>query len=1111
MPADNPLSIAPVFQAETTRTYSGTEGDYLDVGHSTGLELQNGTIALSFSVDTLPGEKAIFAKDGQGFEDGGHLMAIVQDGKLIIRQQSVTETEWLKVPDLILTADQTYHLGVTFGEGGLMVWLDGALVAAEPTFTQGIDMNDRSLVIGGSRAWRDSDDKDAHSLFEGEIGNVMVFGTALGGAEMRALANAVDPALDDPAAMAAAMETLLPTLGDLHHGSETLTQMMAQYGVSGHGHIMPMLMLQTGTNGADDLTGGAGRDGINAGMGNDLVDGGAGDDVLQGYYGNDTLLGGDGNDILDGGHGEDSLNGGAGNDLLISRADGREGEIYFDPNRDEGDPYGELTNGKLYPDQPIPADDVMVGGEGADIFYFQTLINAKERYIEKHTRDDGSINWHGVAGENDNLHDHWVDILGAFDTVMDFDRSEGDRIVIEGHTTQIAGISYGDVNGDGVMDHSIIELYSEQGKNGGAHADDRLGNIKVFGDLVKDSDIELDAGPAYGIVHTIDDLAEALAPKSNGTDAPDTPPPADLPMADDLNIDGLPVPVFAVPGTQSYSSDARAPMILAHDDALDLVQGTIAFNFVADVLPGYQVLFSKDATGYVDGGHITAYLNEHGDLTVRLQDQDESFYLKAQGLIEAGQAYDFALAFGEDGVEMILDGARVAMLPDIVYDLSMNTEYLIIGASGANNTPGQADKPHSHFNGQISDFVVFNEPLSARELRDAGFGTGDSGRLGDTGAPEGTVDIGGSQSPDVIVGTSGDDNMVGEVMDDDFDAVSAQVYRLYQATLGRNPDINGLMHWSEQIMSGDATLTDIADRLTNSLEFNTTYGDVTTDAFVTLLYQNVLGRSPDPNGFAHWSSRLDEGGMTRAEVVERFSQSLEFTRNSEMDAMQYSRVLLEAEFSDDVFRLYQATLGRQPDLVGFNSWVEKLAGGMPFADAIAGFTGSREFRSTYGETDNETFIELLYNNVLGRAPDLGGQQTWMARLEEEGWSREQVVQAFTQSLEFRLNTADDLNDWMRSRMQDDVLEPGGGDNLLIGGLGADTFVFAPQPEESTNTVVDLEAWDSIDLTAFGYASVTQAVSNFSEQEDDVVFSDANVTVVFEDTNLSLINTEMLMI
>ena len=749
----NALLSSAVFSDLETRSYSGGEGDYMDAGHHGSLALSSGTISLSFSVADLPGDKAILSKDGSGREDGGHFTVWVQDGMLVVTLESATETEWLKVPDLVLTQDKTYQLGLTFGDEGLKVWLDGELVAAEPQFKHGIEANDRSLVIGGTRAWRDSDSKDAHTLFEGEIGNVMIFDQELGEPEMLALAAAIDPGLDDAAAMAAAMEDLMPVLGDMHHGSETLQEILMSYGISEHGHFStPPAMLQ-GTDAGDTLTGGAGSDGINGGMGNDLQGGGAGDDILQGGYGNDILYGGDGSDILDGGHGEDRLVGGDGNDLLISRADGREGAIWYDPDRDEGDPYNELTGGKLYPDQPIPADDTLTGGAGRDIFYFQTLINAKERYIEKHTRDDGSINWHGVAGENDKLHDHWVDVIGN-DVVMDFNRGEGDRIVIEGHTTEIAGITYGDVNADGIMDHSVIELYSDQGGGGGAHNDDRLGTITVYGDLVKDSDIEHTAKPAYGIVHTIDDLEEALTPAAKGSDTGPIAPPDTLPNKGDLNVSRLPDPVFGAPGSHVFATEKRAPLVFEHSASLDLVEGTIAFNFSADELVGFQVLFSKDATGYGDGGHITAYLDQTGTLTIRFQDQDETFYLKAQGLIEAGKAYDVAVTFGELGIELLLDGVRAAYNPDVVFDMTTNTEHLIVGANGWSNTPGEADKIHSHFNGTISDFVVLDEPLTGAELLAAGVGTGDFGRLGL------------SVDPIKMTGTDGDDNLMGDENND---------------------------------------------------------------------------------------------------------------------------------------------------------------------------------------------------------------------------------------------------------------------------------------------------------------------------------------------------------
>ncbi|WP_299883387.1 hypothetical protein, partial [uncultured Sulfitobacter sp.] len=75
------------------------------------------------------GDKALISKDGSGREDGGHLTVWIKDGTLVVTQESADKTEWLKVPNLVLTQDKTYQLAVTFGEDGLEVWLDGALVA----------------------------------------------------------------------------------------------------------------------------------------------------------------------------------------------------------------------------------------------------------------------------------------------------------------------------------------------------------------------------------------------------------------------------------------------------------------------------------------------------------------------------------------------------------------------------------------------------------------------------------------------------------------------------------------------------------------------------------------------------------------------------------------------------------------------------------------------------------------------------------------------------------------------------------------------------------------------------------------------------------------------
>ena len=60
---------------------------------------------------------------------------------------------------------------------------------------------------------------------------------------------------------------------------------------------------------------------------------------------------------------------------------------------------------------------------------------------------------------------------------------------------------------------SVITVYSQQGAGGGAHDEDYLGYIIVHGDRVEEDDIETDAKVAYGIVETIDDIQEAVAPE----------------------------------------------------------------------------------------------------------------------------------------------------------------------------------------------------------------------------------------------------------------------------------------------------------------------------------------------------------------------------------------------------------------------------------------------------------------------------------------------------------------------------------------------------------------------------------------------------------------------
>ena len=379
-------------------------------------------------------------------------------------------------------------------------------------------------------------------------------------------------------------------------------------------------------------------------------------------------------------------------------------------------------------------------------------------------------------------------------------------------------------------------------------------------------------------------------------------------------------------------------------------------------------------------------------------------------------------------------------------------------------------------------------------------------------APEAPVALSltGGRGADTLLGGAGDDVILGGGTDARFDPVSAQVFRLYQATLGRDPDPVGHLNWTARLMDGEVTPQAAAARFVASAEFQMRYGATDTEGFVTLLYANVLGRTPDAGGLAGWSAQIDSGTMTRAQVVLGFAESREFGRATQTDALMLSREGLAMGWSDDVFRLYQATLGRAPDLGGFQGWSGRLGDGADYTDVIGGFVGSAEFQMRYGATTDGGFVTLLYANVLGRAPDAGGFAAWTGQLASGGQSRAQVVAGFAQSREFRAATEDALTAWMRGPGADDVLSGGQGDDILFGGRLSDTFVFGPD-DAGRKDVVGLERWDLLDFTGFGLRDVAEVRGQFRQVGEDVQLRAGDLSVVLHDTALADLHTDMFLI
>jgi Domain of unknown function (DUF4214) len=151
--------------------------------------------------------------------------------------------------------------------------------------------------------------------------------------------------------------------------------------------------------------------------------------------------------------------------------------------------------------------------------------------------------------------------------------------------------------------------------------------------------------------------------------------------------------------------------------------------------------------------------------------------------------------------------------------------------------------------------------------------------------------------------------------------------------------------------------------------------------FVMQQYRDFLGREGDNGGIVNWTNTLNAGSLTRAQVVESFFNSAEFSNTV-----------------SPIVRLYFAAFNRIPDYPGLTNWVNAYRAGTPLASIAQSFATSAEFLLTYGALNNTQYVTLLYNNVLGRAPDPAGLNAWVAALNG-GTTRGQVLLGFSESAE----------------------------------------------------------------------------------------------------------------
>ncbi len=153
--------------------------------------------------------------------------------------------------------------------------------------------------------------------------------------------------------------------------------------------------------------------------------------------------------------------------------------------------------------------------------------------------------------------------------------------------------------------------------------------------------------------------------------------------------------------------------------------------------------------------------------------------------------------------------------------------------------------------------------------------------------------------------------------------------------------------------------------------------------FAMQQYRDFLAREGDAGGVTHWAGQVSTGLQSRGSVIEGFFNSPEFQGTI-----------------SPVARLYFAYFLRLPDYDGITFWINFYRSGNPLESVSNYFAQSPEFQSRYGALDNTQFVTLVYNNVLGRAPDSAGLAFWKGRLDQ-GMTRGRVMMEFSESAEYK--------------------------------------------------------------------------------------------------------------
>ncbi|MBO7426573.1 MAG: DUF4214 domain-containing protein [Clostridiales bacterium] len=243
-----------------------------------------------------------------------------------------------------------------------------------------------------------------------------------------------------------------------------------------------------------------------------------------------------------------------------------------------------------------------------------------------------------------------------------------------------------------------------------------------------------------------------------------------------------------------------------------------------------------------------------------------------------------------------------------------------------------------------------------------------------------------------------------EKKDDEEEGAKGFVSRIYTIALGRDPEEEGLNYWTGLLMGQKNTGLEIFKSITNCPEF--TDKNLNNEEYLKVLYKVFFDREPESAGFEFWYNDLEDGLLSKDDVLWEFAGSDEWHKICDGYGILPggpTKVTTSYDSGIEGFvkRLYDGCLGRPADEDGLKFWVNDLSQkNVTGKKAAYGFFTSDEFKTAAKDMTPEELVRRYYNVFLNREPESSGEAFWVETVSKSVNPVAELFNGFSDSQEF---------------------------------------------------------------------------------------------------------------